>query len=1193
MKQAVEGSATVKKAPGHVQLPPELVQKLLVTLSSVRRVQWVRGGMATAAVAIAAILTVMAIDATFTLMSPLMRWTLSLGALSLTLVTAHHFLWLPLTKRLTPASIARLVDQRHPEFQERVSTTVELLGVNNGTPVFGSEQLIAEVAREAVVDAAGLAPKTEFSLRLARRYLWAAGTCGLVLFLLLVVWPTQTIRLLGRAILPFANIGTAGDSVLHVSPGDLVIASGDTLRVHVRIRGRHIVKAQFYTELPDGEKGIEKMLRVQGADERVAEFVMILPNVTNSFTYCVKSGRALSDTFTLTCVERPDVSQYTVTYEYPEYTGLASNRVKSTGGEVTAVVGTDVRIAAGLNRPVAEKRMVMNGATLPDARGDAEPLAGEWHVPMRKGLSGMWMVELVDEYGISNRPSAHVIRAIDDVVPSVLLAEPVEKKLRLRPNDSVPISYFVSEDYGIGKAELLLDYGNKKEGEMALPLPVRISGKDGLWGGGATLNLASLNLDGVSRIRARVRIIDNLPENLDGPQAGVSEYITIELYRQAQALYEQAVEQQRKAVAESIKDAQEHTAKAEQKARDKDDQVAQKAEIDDWRQRELEELREQAAAAQAELERLAAEVRETPFARLSEELERVSQEDLQEAREAAAKVPVTDDLDQRREEAQQMEESLSAAAEALRALQEQVNETAEAAEAVGRIAELAREEERLAENAESAQMDGTEAVSDQWRQEQKSVAEEVADLLGQDPQALAQQLKAEEALAQALKAQAQQTGAEESQASQDAQIPSSQEGAQPAGNDGLTEEGEAALREAVQEELARQQAALAEDARDMAQEEQRNAQSQAAQSREGQDPQQAQAAAQEAQQAAQEATQAAQQMEQGNIDAALQSAEAAQESLEDVAEQGSQTEQAGSLADVQERLADAMEALKEGRVAEAAGMLLEDLGAEAAALAEQIRQEAGLSEAEIAPAMDAGEASQGETAESAESGQPSSEAAPTGEMGQAQPQSSEPSGQEQGLGEAMSDQSERMDALAEQAGQSQQSGEPGGLELPSDPQNRRDAFENAMDAAGAEQTQQAAPAAHAAAQALRQMAQNAAEALGMPGVPGELPGQIPGLGRLPGQMPGQMPGQQPGQQPGQVPGTEGKGRDRFDLPRDIPAALKRAGVTAEDWARITGELKGDVMDSGTAESRQEYRDLIKRYFSELARHGNEEKERRK
>ncbi len=57
---------------------------------------------------------------------------------------------------------------------------------------------------------------------------------------------------------------------------------------------------------------------------------------------------------------------------------------------------------------------------------------------------------------------------------------------------------------------------------------------------------------------------------------------------------------------------------------------------------------------------------------------------------------------------------------------------------------------------------------------------------------------------------------------------------------------------------------------------------------------------------------------------------------------------------------------------------------------------------------------------------------------------------------------------------------------------------------------------------------------------------------------------------------------------DIPTFARRLGMKLQDWLRLHGELKEDVLQASGSEGPEEYRPLIKRYFREVSGHGGEE-----
>ena len=151
--------AAVLSAGGVV---PEPIVRTLRRL--IRRTRWLivlRGLCAVATMAVGALLVVMAIDATVTLFALWARWALSLSAYVLTGAVAAWFLVRPLAHSFTLAGIARAIELRHPELQERISSAVELLTSTDAPELRGSDQLIAALVEQAVDNVQAIRPRRE------------------------------------------------------------------------------------------------------------------------------------------------------------------------------------------------------------------------------------------------------------------------------------------------------------------------------------------------------------------------------------------------------------------------------------------------------------------------------------------------------------------------------------------------------------------------------------------------------------------------------------------------------------------------------------------------------------------------------------------------------------------------------------------------------------------------------------------------------------------------------------------------------------------------------------------------------------------------------------------------------------------------------------------------------------------------
>ncbi|RYD34559.1 MAG: hypothetical protein EOP86_10695, partial [Verrucomicrobiaceae bacterium] len=337
------------------RLPQPIIDRLREVISRIRRLQWVRGGLTTAAAATGSLLAVMAADAAFSLEWLPLRLAASLAALGLTAWVAWTCWFRPLLRRISLTSVALWLESRHPELQERISTAVELMDERHGPPDEGSRELLEEVVRGAVADAAGLDPAEHLGpqrSRAAKRWAIAAAA---VLVAVLAVWPHQASLLLVRAIAPLADVGNAWAGSIRVITQSQVLARGEPLaieaavsgksdRVELRMtdaKGRTLVEtlgADAAVEVREGEKG----------------YALRLPSVTEGFTARIVSGKAVSPSFAITVMDRPQTGGMTLTYHFPDYMKRPDEVRANASGEIAAFAGTTVSISAPLNREVVK-----------------------------------------------------------------------------------------------------------------------------------------------------------------------------------------------------------------------------------------------------------------------------------------------------------------------------------------------------------------------------------------------------------------------------------------------------------------------------------------------------------------------------------------------------------------------------------------------------------------------------------------------------------------------------------------------------------------------------------------------------------------------------------------------------------------------------------------------------------------------
>jgi hypothetical protein len=151
--------------------------------------------------------------------------------------------------------------------------------------------------------------------------------------------------------------------------------------------------------------------------------------------------------------------------------------------------------------------------------------------------------------------------------------------------------------------------------------------------------------------------------------------------------------------------------------------------------------------------------------------------------------------------------------------------------------------------------------------------------------------------------------------------------------------------------------------------------------------------------------------------------------------------------------------------------------------------------------------------------------------------------------------------LAKDLGQQQaRSTSPSGKMM--NPEQMTSAFENASDAATqAMDPMMASQSAQEAAEALSDMAQTAAQQMGM-----SSQSTTPKAGKA----------------------SRGPGRRGVLDMGTVPKLSRRSTLSGDDWVKLKGGPASDAADVMVESVPEEYREMVKRYFDELARQGSNE-----
>ncbi len=682
----------------------EIEARLEAVRASIRRSQKSRAAFVIATVALGGLLVVMAVDLLFAPLPGWARWVLFLLWLAALAAAAQRTL-APLFREISLLRIARWLEIRHPEMQERLSTVLELSTTRGGV----SPDLLESLARAAGQDIRGVDPQGEVQAA-RRRRLWripAIASC-ILLLLVLAVWPREASRLLLRALAPFADLGNAGATRFTIRPGNVELLEGDRLEITFSYSGPEFNEVQT----------------TQATIKEHESYSYVLDPVRESLRYRVQAGRAQSDTFTATVSPAPAIAEPRATLVFPPYTGLANSTIDPAGG-IKAVAGTRVSLTGKTNTAIEAACLEIDGKRMADARVQSTAggtLSLDWTLTPES--AGQAMVMLQHRL----RPRCEALRfeidVLPDMAPEVALIKPDQRELSVRPHEKIVMQYAVTEDFGVAHAAIEAEAAGQRAA-FDQPLPGRAAGGHGnRFHGSAAMAVGLLRerFPGAREFRLRVAVTDSRTDEFGGPGIGHSGWLTLKIDDHVESLARREIRAQQEEARRGIEQALRAAREAKSEIA-RNEQELQKQEPAKAAAQQLAKTAEKLAAAEEQSARLAEQLEAGIHAAKADEVQDAA-EAFAEARENLENSQLQESSAERANQLVAAEQELDQAIAMLESAREQIASDQRKAEDLAQALELAARQEELARQAQAKAAANPQAGNPDkaWQDEQQRVA---------------------------------------------------------------------------------------------------------------------------------------------------------------------------------------------------------------------------------------------------------------------------------------------------------------------------------------------------------------------------------------------------------------------------------------------------------------------------------------
>ncbi len=381
---------------------------------------------------------------------------ISLGALF------YWVLW-PFINIPRERRVAIDLEREYPELDSRLVSAYDFLKIEPRSYGYSGDLIAASIV-DAEKRTRGLKPE-----RIAPFSMLRERSAYLVFAVLLIVGflassPSVFHTGIARGSNPFQYIMRPTLTTLKVEPGDAGVTKYKNLEITIAASGK---LPEDVTILRAFDGGAERTFSANRNPENDREWSFLFEDVKRDFTYRVEGGDFISRPFKVAVVDRPRVVGLTLTFDYPDYTGLQTVRLEENEGTVDVPYGTYVTVEARFSKKIERSELNFSDSTQKAMQIDDRSATGSF----RAIKPGSYRLLAVDNEGLANDdPIEYPIRVRSDEYPTVEITHP-GVDIDLTEDMLIPLSVLGEDDYGFSGFQLAFTIEKSPEDTSRIKIP--------------------------------------------------------------------------------------------------------------------------------------------------------------------------------------------------------------------------------------------------------------------------------------------------------------------------------------------------------------------------------------------------------------------------------------------------------------------------------------------------------------------------------------------------------------------------------------------------------------------------------------------------------------------------------------------------------------------------------------------------
>jgi len=376
----------------------------------------------------------------------------------LVLVLLWKLLISPWIFRPSDQRIARFLEERYPDLQDRLSTAVEI-----GSP--GSRihpDLRSLILRDAYRKLKKIPVPRFYWPRRSTLSLVSLALVALTFNLLYLAGPMEFSYTLSRLASPASDETPPPLYRVEVTPGNRTVPERSDLEIGAASVGFEAAEALLFVQYANYPRWESSPMYSTTDGNR---FTFQLFDIRESLDYYVEADGIRSATFRIEISEVPRVESFTITLNYPAYTGISPSTIENEY-VIRALAGTEVVLNLITDQPVAAGLLKFeNSDELSLTRAGSHRLSGTFPIQS----DDYFQVFLTDSTGVTQPGTGEfTIESLRDQSPSISFNFPGRDR-RVTNIEEVFAELEVEDDYGISDIVLRYSINGEEEREIELP----------------------------------------------------------------------------------------------------------------------------------------------------------------------------------------------------------------------------------------------------------------------------------------------------------------------------------------------------------------------------------------------------------------------------------------------------------------------------------------------------------------------------------------------------------------------------------------------------------------------------------------------------------------------------------------------------------------------------------------------------